>query len=216
MRYTEDQQYHLNFIVNFFEEEYNREFKQGTRSEILRIIQRRNAAGEWNDPRLDTIGWTEADTQLLPNSRPAYKELKLRIPRLRREALTRVNDKFWNMLSPVLRQVYQTRFIAQTFQGDTLAYKRKCPVCTSVYPFQTLDLEARQVRLPQNWQNVAELDPNKGAAAMKGCCAEAQVAVAFVAACGRERQVAREIRTFLEGRARDEARRAAARAAAQR
>lgn len=68
-------------------------------------------------------------------------------------------------------------FMALGYDGRTMEFKKKCPVCTQVYTFA--DAVTDIAPSSNYFQDVAELDVNK-VGSPRGCCAEAMIFVAIM------------------------------------
>lgn len=174
--------------------------KKETRRQLIDIIKTSQPPGRTlTEDQLQNHAmvrrFTEADLRDMGGADrrlPTYRQLRLRMPLMRSYCLTKVNDRFPEKLPQRLQRFYQLNanaLVGQAYAGHTLALKRKCPVCTSVFPFASATAADA---MDQNWQRVAELDPNRSTAP-KGCCAEALVAAAFVSAGGLDDELILQI-----------------------
>ncbi|KAL8648914.1 MAG: hypothetical protein Q9210_004706 [Variospora velana] len=204
MRFSREQQKHLDHVIKKFLAEYDLEMKEESRRQLIDIIKTSQPLGTMlTEEQLQTHRlvrrYTEAEIRAMGGGEKrhgtyqTHRQLKLRMPLMRRHCLGKLNDRFGQKL-PTRLQVFYKRhpMVGQAYAGHTLALKRKCPVCTSVFPFgSATGVEAMPA---QNWERVAELDPNRSAAP-KGCCAEALVAAAFVSAGGLDDELSLQIQT---------------------
>ncbi|KAL8975247.1 MAG: hypothetical protein Q9197_000550 [Variospora fuerteventurae] len=205
-RISPKQQKHLDHVVKRFLAEYDWEMKEETRRQLIDIIKTSEPPGRTlTEDQLQNHAmvrrFTEADLRDMGGAdrrHATYRQLRLRMPLMRSHCLTKVNDKFPKKLPLRLQRFYQqsaNAVVGQAYAGHTLALKRKCPVCTSVFPFTTTSATAVNAMPAQNWQRVAELDPHRSTAP-KGCCAEALVAAALVSAGGLDDELILQIQTI--------------------
>ena len=79
--------------------------------------------------------------------------------------------------------------LGQSYDGQSLVVKRKCPVCTRIYVFPV----AHTPSTPHNFNRVAEVDKSLPKDARRGACAEAIAFIQSIVALGLLRDLGREL-----------------------